>query len=151
MKIVIDLPEKTIAHIRSDYGHGKGFYPLNEEDKKIVNDAIYFGTPLPEHHGRLIDADAVIAEATEGMKYPKNHTYMECVIAHINLAPTIIEGAHSEKWESAEENDSLIVDDLIDTSIPVRNCRECKHHVPAEGKEIFGCESWKCEFEKRGE
>ena len=59
--------------------------------------------------------------------------------------------SHSEKWESAEKNDSLIVDDLIDTSIPVRNCRECKHHVPAEGKEIFGCESWKCEFEKRGE
>ena len=59
--------------------------------------------------------------------------------------------SHSEKWESAEKNDSLIVDDLIDTSIPVRNCRECKHHVPVEGKEIFGCESWKCEFEKRGE
>lgn len=48
MKMVIELPEKTIAHIRSEYGHGKGFYPLNEEDKKIVNDAIYFGTPLPK-------------------------------------------------------------------------------------------------------
>ena len=63
MKMIIELPEKTIAHIRSEYGHGKGFYPLNEEDKKIVNDAIYFGTPLPKGHGRLIDADA---EAKKG-------------------------------------------------------------------------------------
>lgn len=53
--------------------------------------------------------------------------------------------------KSAEENDSLIVDDLIDTSIPVRNCGECKHHVPMPDKEIFSCEVWKCEFEKRGE
>ena len=60
MQILIDLPEKTIAHIRSEYGHGKGFYPLNEEDKKIVNDAIYFGTPLPKGHGRLIDADEML-------------------------------------------------------------------------------------------
>ena len=60
MQIIIDLPEKTIAHIRSDYGHGKGYYPLREEDKKIVNDAIYYGTPLPEKHGRLIDADEML-------------------------------------------------------------------------------------------
>ena len=157
MQVVIDIPEEEYELVR----HGNKSYTteaykgrplmLGNAGMDIISQAVANGTPLPEHHGRLIDADSVIAEATEGMKYPKNHTYMECVIAHINLAPTIIEGSHSEKWESAEENDSLIVDDLIDTSIPVRNCRECKHHVPAEGKEIFGCESWKCEFEKRGE
>ena len=49
MKIVIDIPDKTYAHIRSDYGHGKGYYPLNDEDKKIVNDAIYYGTVLPNN------------------------------------------------------------------------------------------------------
>lgn len=49
------------------------------------------GTPLPKGHGRLIDADKIISEATERMKYPANHKYMECVIAHMKLAPTIIE------------------------------------------------------------
>lgn len=48
VKLLIELPEKTVAHIRSDYGHGKGYYPLNDEDKKIVNDAIYNGIALKE-------------------------------------------------------------------------------------------------------
>lgn len=52
---------------------------------------------LPKGHGRLIDADAIIKEATKGMKYPKNHEYMECVIAHMNLAPTIIEADEAEQ------------------------------------------------------
>ncbi len=65
MKIVIDIPEKTNAHIRSDYGHGiKG---LRTEDRKILCDAIYHGTPyedrpqwipcserLPEKSGRYL-------------------------------------------------------------------------------------------------
>lgn len=46
MKIVIDIPEKTNAHIRSDYGHGvKG---LRDEDREIVCNAIYAGTPYKE-------------------------------------------------------------------------------------------------------
>lgn len=69
MQMVIDLPEKTIAHIRSAYGHGKGFYPLNEEDKKIVNDAIYFCTPLPKEHGRLKDIDAFITKVNADRKH----------------------------------------------------------------------------------
>lgn len=86
MKMVIDLPEKTIAHIRSDYGHGKGYYPLNEEDKKIVNDAIYFGTPLPKGHGRLIDADILRQQWVFG-KAEKEE---------IDNAPTIIEAEEAE-------------------------------------------------------
>lgn len=39
MKLVIDIPEKTIAHIRSDYGHGcKG---LRDEDREIIVNEIY--------------------------------------------------------------------------------------------------------------
>lgn len=53
--------------------------------------AIGGGQTLPEGHGRLIDADKIISEATERMKYPANHKYMECVIAHMKLATTIIE------------------------------------------------------------
>lgn len=41
MKLIIDIPEKTIAHIRSDYGHGvKAIY---NNDHDIICDAIYNG------------------------------------------------------------------------------------------------------------
>lgn len=44
MKLIIDIPEKIIAHIRSDYGHGyKGLY---DEDRDKIVDAIYHGIPL---------------------------------------------------------------------------------------------------------
>ena len=51
MKIIIDIPEKTNAHIRSNYGHGvKGLY---DEDREILCDAIYNGTPYEERpHGK---------------------------------------------------------------------------------------------------
>lgn len=90
MKIVIDLPEKTIAHIRSSYGHGKGFYPLNEEDKKIVNDAIYFGTRLPRGHGRLIDADRV--KHTLDVYVLNEYDGQFIRLNDIDSVPTIIEG-----------------------------------------------------------
>ena len=40
MKIVIDIPEKTIAHIRSDYGHGIKCIDW-DSDKDIIVDAIW--------------------------------------------------------------------------------------------------------------
>ena len=57
MKIVIEIPEKTNAHIRSDYGHDtKG---LRDEDREILCDAIYNGTPYEDRpHGEWI-LDAV--------------------------------------------------------------------------------------------
>ena len=43
MKIIIEIPEKTSAHIRSDYGHGvKG---LRIEDMEMLVDAVYHGEP----------------------------------------------------------------------------------------------------------
>ena len=46
MKLIIDIPEKTIAHIRSNYGHGyKGLY---DEDRDKIVDAIYHGIPLDD-------------------------------------------------------------------------------------------------------
>ena len=53
MKLVIEIPEKTNAHIRSDYGHGtKG---LRDEDREILCDAIYHGTPYEERpHGKWV-------------------------------------------------------------------------------------------------
>lgn len=53
MKIVIEIPEKTNAHIRSDYGHGmKGLF---DEDREILCDAIYNGTPYVDRpHGEWV-------------------------------------------------------------------------------------------------
>ena len=46
MKIIIEIPEKTNAHIRSDYGHGvRG---LRIEDMEMLVDAVYHGEPYEE-------------------------------------------------------------------------------------------------------
>lgn len=82
MQVVIDIDEEVIEHAKAQSEDS------NDEWKAMR--AIANGTPLPPH-GRLIDADRVITEATERMKYPANYQYMECVIAHMKLAPTIIE------------------------------------------------------------
>ena len=63
MKLIIDIPEKIIAHIRSDYGHGcKVIY---DKDRDTIVDAIYHATPLPKGHGRLGDLDALEKLCTE--------------------------------------------------------------------------------------
>lgn len=47
MKIIIEIPEKTNAHIRSDYGHfvTTGAMALRAEDKDILCYAVYHGEP----------------------------------------------------------------------------------------------------------
>lgn len=91
IELVIKIHEEKYNTIKSDL---YGTFPA--EMKEWGLEAIRNGTPLPKGHGDLIDADKVIAEAMELMKYPKNHTYMECVIAHMKLASTIIEAYKTE-------------------------------------------------------
>lgn len=58
MKLIIDIPEKTNAHIRSDYGHG--YMALREDDKGILCYSIYHGTPYEERpHGEWIPTDEI--------------------------------------------------------------------------------------------
>ena len=85
MKIVIDIPAEDFEKVK-----------CGRSAVSMMRKAIIHGAPLPKGHGRLIDADKIISEATERMKYPANHKYMECVIAHMNLAPTIIEADKAE-------------------------------------------------------
>ena len=49
MKIVIDIPKEIYENAQNDL---LCCLP-------ILTEAIKNGTPLPEHHGRLIDADAI--------------------------------------------------------------------------------------------
>jgi len=91
MQIVIDIPEETYKATCNGC--------MLPPDVENVVQGIKNGTPLPKGHGRLIDADKIISEATERMKYPANHKYMECVIAHMKLASTIIEADKEDKNE----------------------------------------------------
>ena len=65
MQIVIDIPDKVLARIRSRHGHcgsvrhGNGIWT---DDLLTVSTAIYFGKILPKGHGRLGDLDALYQE-----------------------------------------------------------------------------------------
>lgn len=64
MKIVIDIPEKTNAHIRSDYGHGMKC--LLNNDVEILCDAIYHCSPYEE---RLLGEWRVHSHCSDGFSY----------------------------------------------------------------------------------
>lgn len=86
MEIVIDIDEHIYKQIMAD-AH---IYVLdNEIDRILIENAIYNGTPLPEHHGRLIDADALY-ENTE-ICHSDEDGYACVRWKEINDAPTIIE------------------------------------------------------------
>ena len=73
MKIVIDIPKETYESIVINQYCGS---------KSNLENIIINGKTLPEHHGRLIDADALVESCV----------YFE-TIAELEEAPTIIEGA----------------------------------------------------------
>lgn len=73
-------------------------------DKIIAN-----GTPLPEHHGRLIDADAFVKYCTDGLSFflpmfkTKEYRNLaidvtKSIIKDIKEAPTIIEATEESEW-----------------------------------------------------
>jgi len=85
MQIVIDIPKEEYEYLKAHHSH-EVFY----------GDAIANGTPLPEHHGRLIDADT-LDECKEMM----NTIMGECKYAvrmdDIRNAPTIIEATGAKE------------------------------------------------------
>lgn len=48
MQIVIDIPKSVIEHLKD------GSFGARIEDRATLIDAVMSGTPLPEHHGRLM-------------------------------------------------------------------------------------------------
>jgi hypothetical protein len=81
MKIVIEIDEEDWKDIND-------IHFIREDLKFKIGKAIMKGKLLPEHHGRLIDADALIFNAD----------YYEPLISKrdVDFAPTIIEGSDSE-------------------------------------------------------
>lgn len=76
MEIVIDIDEEDWKDIND-------IHFIREDLKFKIGKAIMNGTPLPEHHGRLIDADAI-----------PRHLVRD--IDEIDKQPTIIEGSDAE-------------------------------------------------------
>lgn len=80
MKVVIEIPKDIYKEWKFD-----GKYRTHSYAQRLILD----GTPLPEHHGRLIDADALLQEHRDIDAYPFPSTTIQNV-------PTIIEGSDSE-------------------------------------------------------
>lgn len=85
MKIVIDVPEE-------EYNTGQLLHYFGCYSDKL-DLVIYNGTPLPEHHGRLIDESQIsrIEFHTERELYGDKIRYVK-----ETDAPTIIEGSDAE-------------------------------------------------------
>ena len=86
MEIVIDIPEEEYELVR----HGNKSYRTELE---LMN-AVAEGKPLPEHHGRLIDADTLEEKVEKHREMLKISEYDRELVLHytdIEMAPTIIE------------------------------------------------------------
>ena len=89
MKLVIEIPEEVKNRLC--------FGVTYTEDIQVVCEALNDGTPLPEGHGRLIDADKL--KEYYFRPYSNEEVYSNTDNEHIiDNAPTIIE-ADKEKEE----------------------------------------------------
>lgn len=97
MRKVIDIPEDVYTRL---FDNGIQDNEIATDDICEMARSIRLGTPLTEHHGRLIDADALeyTCNADEcGMLTGCNHCQYHIVTENeIDNAPTIIEGSDSE-------------------------------------------------------
>ena len=96
MQIVIDINENEYLSIKN-YPDNITSYPVTIH----LYEAVRNGTPLPGHHGRLIDADAFVKYCADGLSFflPmfKTEEYRnlaidttKSIIKDIKEAPTII-------------------------------------------------------------
>ena len=80
MKLMIDIPKEEYELVQ----HGNKSYRTELE---LMN-AVANGTLLPEHHGRLIDADKLV----DSILADRQSFYTQSeMINVVNYAPTIIE------------------------------------------------------------
>ena len=69
------------------------YYLTHPQDYTCLAECVRRGTPLPKHHGRLIDVDALY-ENTE-ICHDDEEGYACVTWKDINDAPTIIEGGEN--------------------------------------------------------
>jgi hypothetical protein len=88
MKLIVDIPDEI--------------YKKYMDDRTHVTDVLHAvrnGTQLPEHHGDLVDRDAIEVLRIGNIKreYDKGFDAgVSCMVNRIHETPTIIEGSDSE-------------------------------------------------------
>lgn len=92
VELVIKIPEEvkqTFDNAKDEDLYGN-YYDYNS----LIGKAIQNGIQLPEGHGRLIDADALIKDVRDN-----SESYFADDFAHewVDVAPTIIEADRSEE------------------------------------------------------
>ena len=100
MKIVIDIDDDMYKSVIDNDA-----YVLEDVDWILLENAIADGTPLPEHHGRLIECEPIYDKLIRSYRadkkdYPEiGKDYRVGLSNAIDLlikAPTIIEGSDAE-------------------------------------------------------
>lgn len=100
MEIVIDIDDDMYKSVVNNDA-----YVLGDVDWILLENAIANGTPLPEHHGRLIECEPIYDKLIKSYRadekdYPeRGKDYRVGLSNAIDLlikAPTIIEGSESE-------------------------------------------------------
>ena len=89
MEIVIKIPKKKYNEIKE-----RTIVTCGETFAKDLVRRIRNGTPLPEHHGRLIDADWI--KNTLDIYVINEYNGQFIRRSDIDTIPTIIEGSESE-------------------------------------------------------
>ena len=107
MQIVIDIDEHIYKQIMAD---SEVYILDNEVGRILIENAIYAGTPLPEHHGRLIDADSIISEINKRIeKCREEHgcygnSYDARCFNLYNIVIDIINNAQTANIERGDED-----------------------------------------------
>ena len=97
MQIVIELDDNIYGLLKRTERLFKYIDEENDTVETALMKAVADGTPLPEHHGRLIDADALLDK-----KQDYGEGQMKLILIdpyYVRKAPTIIEadkGSDSE-------------------------------------------------------
>lgn len=90
MEIVIELPNDYAEQFYKNKCKNKFDSLATNEFGYVLRKAFEDAKPLPENHGRLIDADALV----ESLDASDREIYCKAVIEED--APTVIEGSESE-------------------------------------------------------
>lgn len=104
MKLIIDIPEHD-KNVIERFVRGDGCEDMPSSIIENLIRAVYFGTPLPKGHGRLIDADALKKddETVEWLSINPIRTgkmlnqFSKLFVKKIDDAPTIIEADKGDK------------------------------------------------------
>lgn len=94
MQIVIDIDECIIERAKNNL-------PMYPSIVDGITKAIANGTPLPEHHGRIVDIGKIDEDKVEQYNpiiyLTVNGEYTEAIsLDYLNDLPTIIEGSDSK-------------------------------------------------------